>query len=128
MLPIKCRHIKGTMGKHAINDKICFDGIPLGIIVQKQLAKRYIYRYRSGNGYYGAKVGKKYQEKFEYKVPSSIRNSQGEPARNAMRAAEYNWKFILSTEEKKEWNEKANKKGGTTGHAEYVGYYIKNNL
>lgn len=102
--------------------------IQLGIWVRKQFGKRIIFRVRHGNGMYASILGKLYQDKYKYVVPSSINNAEGQPARDALSTAVSNWKTVLSDAVKAQWRKYAAIKGGTTGYAEYVGNYIKENV
>ncbi len=91
-----------------------FDGIPVGLEVRGQIGKQDIFRIRRGNGYSGSTVGKKYQDKYDYFVPSSIMNTEGETSRQAFAAAVLNW-HNLSDAEKTKYNATATRRGGLTG-------------
>lgn len=83
--------------------------IPLGVQVRKQFGKRVIFRVRRGNGFYDSILGKLYQDKYKYVVPSSINNAEGEPSRTQLRAAVDYWQGVLSEEEKSAYNVRATK-------------------
>ena len=102
--------------------------IPLGFKVRKQLGKKFIFRVIRGNGHAGSVKGKLYQEKFKYFVPSSINNPEGQPARDAFSQASYNWKNVLTDEQKAEYHRLGRKHGNLQGRVYYMGLYIKNAL
>ena len=102
--------------------------VPLGFTVRKQLRHEVIFRVRRGNGFVGAVIGKQYQDKYKYFVPSSINNIQGQPARDALTTAVSNWKNVLTDSEKAEYNKRAMIKGGLSGYNIYIGEYIKANI
>jgi hypothetical protein len=99
--------------------------VPLGFEVRKQFGKVLIFRVRRGNGYYGSELGKKYQDKFAYVVPSSINNAEGQSARDALATAVSNWKNVLTDEQKAEYNRRAMIKRHLSGYNLYVGEYVK---
>lgn len=98
------------------NSKVMFDGALVGSGVQKTIKKQTIFRLRRGNGQYGAKDGELYQDKFDYVVPSSINNLNGEPYRANLRAAVLHWKYALTADEKAEYNRLA-------GHIQHLSGY-----
>ena len=102
--------------------------IPLGTGIRKQLGKEIIFRVRRGNGVGGSVYGKLYQDKYKYFVPSSINNAEGQPARNALIAAVSNWKNVLTTEQKEEYNQRATESMRMSGYNLYVREYIKANI
>lgn len=91
-------------------------------------SKALIFRVRPGNGYFGAIIGERYQDKYRYFVPSSINNTEGEPARIALTNAVYNWKNVLDAATKAEYHKAAIKQGRSSGYHLYVGNYIKANV
>ena len=99
--------------------------IPLGFGVRKRFGTSVIFRIRRGNGYADAILGRKYQDKYKYFVPSSINNAQGQTARDALTTSVSNWKTILTDSEKAEYNKRAMKKGGLSGYNLYVGEYVE---
>lgn len=109
------------------NLKRTIRGVEAGFVIRKQLGKRVIFRYRRGNGYMGAKLGVGYQDKYKYFVPSSINNVQGAAARAALATAVANWKNILTTGEKLEYNRRADRIGKLSGYNLYVKEYVKAN-
>lgn len=64
------------------------------------------FRVRKGNGYYGTILGETIQDQFDYVIPSSINNPEGQPARDDFAAAVVAWK-ALSPEDKKELDTEA---------------------
>lgn len=105
--------------------KRSYGGIPLGFTVRKSIGKTITFRLRHGNGVNGSIAGMLYQDRFTYKVPTSINNPQGQAARDAMTTAMHNWKYHLTEAEKEVWRIKARRKGGTQPWSEYAGAYIK---
>jgi len=81
---------------------------PLGQIVRKSIDKRVTFRNRTGNGHQDSILGKKYQEKFKYTVPSSINNVESADERILFASAVAYWKNTLSSAEKKAYNIRAN--------------------
>jgi len=108
-----------------IDYKRSYLGVPLGLGVRKQLGRKIIFRIRRGNGYFGSKLGVRYQDKYRYVVPSSINNPQGQTARDKLKQAVYNWKNVLTEEEKKRYNERATKNYNMSGYNLYIREYIK---
>lgn len=101
--------------------------IPLGMKVRKSIGKKIIFRCRRGNGFIGSIKGKFYQDKYKYFVPQSINNPEGQAARDALRQAVYNWKNVLTAEQKAAYNKKGAARGNLQGYSVYVGEYIKAN-
>ena len=108
----------------AFNPKFCFGGIPLGIAIRGQIAKQYIFRITRGNGYGGSIQGKRYQNKYSYFVPTSINNTESDPARTALAQAVGNWQTSLSQEQKAEYNRRASKGLHMSGYNLYIREYI----
>ena len=102
--------------------------IPLGFLVRKRFGTEVIFRVRRGNGVGNSILGKLYQDKYKYFVPSSINNAEGQAARNAMTTAVSNWKNVLTADEKADYNLQARRRGGLSGYNVYVGEYIKENV
>jgi len=114
------------MGIGTIQNRV-YGGIILGIAIRGTIAKARIFRFRRGNGHYSARLGTIYQDQYDYFVPSSINNIEGEPARVALAAGVVNWKGF-SDAVKKEWNDKASKRGlSMSGYNLYLRGYIKAN-
>lgn len=97
-----------------LNNK--YGGIPLGLLVRKQIDHTTIFRVRPGNGYYGADLGKTFQDRYNYFVPTSINNPQSEPYRTQWKAAVHKWRYDLTTEQKKEYNRRASKENLMSGY------------
>lgn len=104
-----------------------FNLIPLGIEVRGQLNREYIYRVRHGNGVNGSILGARYQDRYAYIIPSSINNPEGQPARDALTSAVFNWKNVLSTTEKAQYRERANKGLNMSGYNLYIKEFIEAN-
>lgn len=98
--------------------------VPLGFAVRKQLGKRVIFRVRRGNGVAGATLNKLYQDKYGYVVPGNVSNSEGEPARSALKQGVINWQSSLSEEEKDGYNERATHGLHMSGYNLYIKEYL----
>jgi hypothetical protein len=109
------------------NYKTSIHRVPLGFAVRRQIRKEIIFRVRPGNGYMGALLGVRYQDKYKYFVPSSINNAEGATARAALAQAVYNWKNVLDEATKQEYHRAAAKKQHMSGYNLYVGQYVKAN-
>jgi hypothetical protein len=109
------------------NFKNSIHRVPLGFAIRRQIRKEIIFRVRPGNGYFGALLGERYQDKYRYFVPSSINNAQGAASRTALAQAVYNWKNVLDEATKAEYNRAAGKKRFLSGYNLYVGSYVKAN-
>jgi len=107
--------------------KRCIGRIPLGFLVRGSWAKNRTFRVRRGNGYYGAVLGKLYQDRYAYFVPSTINHPNGQPARNALTQANYNWYNVLTEAQKQEYIKKAKKGLSMSGRNLYIGEYVKAN-
>lgn len=105
-----------------------YDGVFVGLGVQKSIGKKWTYRRRRQNAIPFVQPGVIVQDKYRYFVPSSVNNPEGQPARDALRAAVRAWQTELTDEDKRAWRRRANAKGGTTGYAEFVGHYIREAL
>jgi hypothetical protein len=99
--------------------------IPMGFRVRKQFAHQIIFQTTRGNGYYGSELGKEYQQKKRYKVPSSINNPQGQPARDALTQAVLNWQTVLTPTQKAEYNKRANWTRQMSGYNLYIRELVK---
>ena len=98
----------------------------LGVEVRKQLGHRFIYRVQPGNGYANSIVGKRYQQKYDYFVPDSINNPEGEAARTTLAAAVSAWQ-ALSDGEKDIWREKETYTHKIPGYNLFIRQYFKDN-
>lgn len=114
----------GSGPKRSLDFKHCFMGVPLGISVRKRFGTQVIFRVRRGNGYFGSKLGVTYQDKYRYTIPPSINNTQGQSARDKLAQAVYNWKNVLTEEEKKEYNQRATRHYNMPGYNLYIREYI----
>jgi hypothetical protein len=109
------------------NYKNSIKRVPLGFLVRKQFKHTIIFRVRRGNGYYGAILGELYQDKYQYFVPSSINNAQGQTARNALAQAVLNWQTVLTAEQKAEYHKRATKGLRMSGYNLYIREYVRAN-
>jgi hypothetical protein len=124
--------------KNPIPDEFCYSDIPLGIAIKGKIGRSAdfrtapqpyakIYRVLRGNGSYGTKPGKRYQQKYDYFIPATINHPNGQPARDAFKTAVDNWYTKISQQEKDEYIKRA-KKLRITGCNLYIKEYIKANL
>jgi len=104
-----------------------YSNIPLGISLRGSINQSITYRLRRGNGYAGSKNGVVYQDKYDYFVPASIRNSAGQPYRDLLQQAMYNWKNTLDSNTKRAYKIKAQRFKGIGGHNLYVKDFINAN-
>ena len=105
--------------------KKMYGGIILGFTVRKSIAKTVTFRIRYGNGYYGSVLGQRYQDKYDYFVPASINNTESAYVRTAFAQAVYNWKNVLTTAQKDEYNKKSKKGYRMSGYNLYIRDYVK---
>lgn len=106
--------------------KVFYGVVPLGYEVRKQLGHRYIYRIRTGNGYFGTNDGERYQDKYDYIVPTSINNPEGQHARDILADAVAAWQ-ALPEDGKIFWRNKERYIKGKTGYSLFIKEYFKNN-
>ena len=99
----------------------------LGLSVRGSINDEVIYRVRTGNNFFGVPLGRAIQDKYDYFVPSSINNAEGQAARDALTTAVSNWKNVLTLEQKKIYHDRAAKGMHMSGFNLYVGEYIKAN-
>jgi len=100
--------------------KRAFNNVPLGFEVRGSIQKAVTYRVRRGNGYYSSIAGRIYQDKYTYSVPASITNTQSEPYRRQLRAANAYWKYTLTADEKSEYNLRALPYKGLCGNTLFL--------
>ena len=97
-----------------------------GIEVRKQIGKKWIYRVRPGNGKYGTEVGKTYQDRYTYFVPSTILHPNGDASRTTFAAAVQAWKN-LTQEEQEVWKRLEASHKMVPGRYIFIGAYMKKN-
>jgi len=90
-------------------ENVEYEGHPLGFAVRGSLADTVTYRVRPGHGSYGAELGKVYQDRYPYFVPSSINNPESAPYRAQWIAAVHKWKYDLTPAQKEAYNARAKK-------------------
>ena len=108
-------------------NKRTYEGIPLGVRVRGQIGKDIIFRVRRGNGHQGAKLGKVYQDRYDYFVPSSINNVESAAIRTLLATAVSNWQNVLTPEQKQVYNKRATKGLRMSGYNLYIREYININ-
>jgi hypothetical protein len=123
----QAKYGEAKYGKSWCPDAESINGVWIGYGIRKQLGKTWIFRVVSGNGYFGTEIGKHYQQKYAYFVPSSINNIEGQPSRNAFATANSNWKNVLTAAERKVYNDRAARRGGVMGRNLYIGEYVEAN-
>ena len=92
-----------------LHEKRLYEGVLVGFGIRRQIGLSKIYRMRRGNGFYGAELGKRYQDKYNYFVPGSINNAAGALYRIFFAAAILAWQTDLSASEKKEYQSRASR-------------------
>jgi len=100
--------------------KRAFNNIPLGFGVRGSIKQLVTYRLRRGNGYYSSKLGELYQDKYGYFIPLSITNTESEPYRKQLKAANLYWKYTLSDSDKAEYNRRAHAFKGLCGNSLFL--------
>jgi len=103
-------------------------GVPLGVRVRRQLGKSKIFRVRRGNGNFGSVSGRAYQDCYNYTVPGSTNNTEGQAARNLLSSAVSNWQYSLSEAEKSAFNERAACGLHMSGFNLYIREFIISNI
>jgi len=98
----------------------------VGFGIQRDIGKTTIYRMRHGNGHYGAKLHKLYQDKYDYFVPSTITHPNGDAARTCFTNAIAAWQ-TLPDADKKRFNDWAAKIRNLSGFNLFIRHYIKEN-
>jgi len=106
------------------NLKKMYGNIILGFKIRRQIGHTTIFRVRHGNGYYGSELGKEIQDKYSYFVPTSINNTNGQAARDALSTAVSNWKYNLTEAQKKVYNKRAYDYKYMSGYNLYIKEYI----
>ena len=86
-----------------------YEGHPLGFAVRGSIANAFTYRVRPGHGFWGAVLGKVYQDRYTYFVPTSINNPESAARRILWAAAVLKWQTVLTPAEKKVYNTRATK-------------------
>lgn len=92
-----------------------FISVPLGVKIRGTISKEdpenpgtyignKIFRVRRGNGFYTSLLGVEYQDQYDYFVPDSINNTEGEPYRRQWIAAVHKWRFDLTEAQKEEYS------------------------
>jgi len=105
-----------------------FEGIPVGLWIRGSICHTWIWRIRRGNGFYDTRVGELIQDKYPYFVPRSIKNLEGQHARDVFAAAVAAWQ-ALAEAVKAEWNTKVkDMRLVMSGFNLYIRTYMKDNL
>lgn len=101
-----------------------YAGIPLGIMIQRSIAKTWTFRIRKGNGIAGTRVGELIQDKYPYFVPSSINNPESNADRVVFASAVASWQALTGTV-KAWWNAEAKRlRLSMSGYNLYIRRYI----
>lgn len=105
-----------------------FNGIPLGLWIRRSICTTWTYRVRRGDGNFGTKVGELIQDKYPYFIPRSIKNPEGQHARDVFTAAVAAWQ-LLSDEIKRALDREAQRlRLSMSGFNLYIRTYMKDNL
>lgn len=83
-----------------------YAGIPLGIMIQRSIAKTWTYRIRKGNGIAGTRVGEIIQDKYAYTVSDPNADHVGIVNKNDFADAVGAWQ-ALSLAAKAWWDSEA---------------------
>jgi hypothetical protein len=110
-----------------VNVNRSIDSIPLGVEVRGAFYDEFIFRIRVGNGYYGARLGYRYQDKYVYFVNNGIYNTESASDRALFREAVYAWQ-LKTEEEKKEWRDLSFLYDNIPGYNLFIRYYIKSHI
>jgi len=97
-------------------DNRTYENIPAGLAVRQSIGKEFIFRRRTGNNYYGTKLGHPVQDKYAYVVPNSINNPEAEPQRRQLNAAVQKWVYDLTDLQKEEYNARAHRNLRMSGY------------
>ena len=116
---------QAKFGKSWCPDAESINGVWIGIGIRKQIGKAWIFRIVSGNGYYGTEIGKHYQQKYPYFVPSTINHANGQASRDAFATANSNWKNVLTDAERRVYDRRAARRGAVMGRNLYIGEYVE---
>jgi hypothetical protein len=109
---------------HDNNPNRLYSGILIGPTIRGQLSKTFIFRNRSGNGFYGSQLRQRYQDKYNYIVPTSINHPNGDASRIKFSQAILNWQTLLSTQQKNFYNSFASKHLRMSGYNLYIRLYM----
>lgn len=71
-----------------------YAGIPVGLLIRRDIGKDKIFRVRHGNGYYGSILGELIQDKFDYVVPDPNAENVGIVNKNDFAAAVAAWQAL----------------------------------
>ncbi len=83
-----------------------YAGIPLGIMIQRSLAKTWTFRIRKGNGVAGTRPGEIIQDKYPYTVSDPNADHVGIANKNDFAAAVAAWQALTGSV-KAWWNSEA---------------------
>lgn len=86
------------------------------------------FRVRHGNGYYGTKLGEVIQDQYDYFIPSSINNPEGQASRDKFAAAVLLW-HLLTDEQKKFYDDEIYRlQLHMSGYNLYIRRYMKDEI
>lgn len=104
--------------------------IPLGLSARKSISfteagqlTRVTFRVRPGNGYYGAKVGVRYQDCMTHYTPFNRQTVPQQANRAKVTAGVAAWQ-ALTEPQKQAWRDKAAKTIGWTGYHLFMSEYL----
>lgn len=97
----------------------------LGVRIRRSIAKKVIYRIQTLPPVKEGKPGYRIQNKYNYFVPPSIDNIEGEPQRIQFKAAILKWQTGLTDEEKKTYNDRAGRKLHMSGYNLFIREALK---
>lgn len=117
----------GWKGGSKTANKKYYGVCPIGISIRRQIGHKFIYRIRPGNGYFFSEIGVKYQDKYQYFVPPSINNPEGQHARDVFKNAVTAWQ-ALPEAEKNIWRAKERYISGVSGYNLFIKDYMQKNL
>ena len=100
-----------------------YGSVIAGTEIRKQIGKKYIYRIRPGNGHAGTEIGKRYQDRYSYFVPSTITHPNGNASRACFASAVQAWKN-LTEEEQAFWKALEKTHNMVPGRYIFIGHYM----
>ena len=109
-----------------LHQKRMYNGVFIGFGIRRSIAKVTTYRIRRGNGFYGAKLGEEYQDKYPYFVPTSITHAAGDASRATFANAITAWQ-ALDEATKAVYNKRAHSIQFLSGYNLYIRRHMQDN-